>query len=129
DPPIVQHVGSSVGFEFLRINSRKPPYRLGARIAAAYRLVTKRLLKHEFFFYMIEDLKLEEEFEQRLGIDDKGYWVYAMNQREFLRYKLKSMTITPGEDVQNSELLRKVKEGAEEYERAEAFVMEAEMRE
>ncbi|KAJ2564349.1 hypothetical protein IW140_005787 [Coemansia sp. RSA 1813] len=124
DPPIVQHVRSSIGYEFLRINARKPPYWLGARIASEYRVVTKRLLKHEFFFHMIEDLKLEEEFERRLGIEDTGYWIYARNHREFLRHKIKTLTISPGEDVQNSDILRQLKEGGEEYQQTEAFVAE-----
>ncbi|KAJ2548664.1 hypothetical protein EV175_004741 [Coemansia sp. RSA 1933] len=127
DPPVVQHKRTSIGFEFLRINTRKPPHWLGARIANGYKTVAKRLHTHEFYYYITEDLKLEEEFEHRLGIDDKGYWVYTWNYREYLRYKIKTFTYAPGEDIQDSELLREMREGSEEHERMDAFVTESEV--
>ncbi|KAI9503780.1 hypothetical protein GGI25_003837 [Coemansia spiralis] len=124
DPPVVQHVRTSIGYEFLRINARKPPHWLGARIAAEYRAVTKRLLKHEFYFYMIRDLQLEEEFEARLGVEDPGYWVFARNYREYLRYKIKTFTVPPGEDVRDKGVLRMLETGREAYHRAEDFAAE-----
>ncbi|KAJ2657162.1 hypothetical protein IWW48_004639 [Coemansia sp. RSA 1200] len=115
DPPVVQHVRSSIGYEFLRINTRKPPHWLGAKIAAQYRAVIKRLHKHEFYFYMAQDLALEEDFESRLGISDPGYARYARNYREYLRQRIRLFTIVPGEGVQDPELLRELAESSHEY--------------
>ncbi|KAJ1729814.1 hypothetical protein LPJ61_003342 [Coemansia biformis] len=89
DPPIVQHVRASIGYEFYRVNARKPPHWLGAKVAAMYRLITRRLQQHEFFYFFTEDLRLEEEFEARLGVHDPGYWIFASNYREYLRGKIK----------------------------------------
>ncbi|KAJ2762112.1 hypothetical protein H4S06_000840 [Coemansia sp. BCRC 34490] len=115
DPPVVQHVRSSIGYEFLRINTRKPPHWLGAKIAAQYRAVIRRLHKHEFYFYMAQDLALEEDFERRLGISDPGYARYARNYREYLRQRIRTFTVVSGEGVQDPELLRELAEGSREY--------------
>ncbi|KAJ1964291.1 hypothetical protein GGI12_001523 [Dipsacomyces acuminosporus] len=106
DPPFVQHVRASSGCEFLRINSQKPPHWLSARIAATYRNAAKRVQRHEFFYYFIEDLKLEEEFEERLGIEDRGYWIYARNYRDFLRGKIRNFTLqAEDEELSNNQEL------------------------
>ncbi|KAJ2746012.1 hypothetical protein GGI20_001714 [Coemansia sp. BCRC 34301] len=99
DPPLVQHVRASSGFEFYRVNARKPPQWLANRIKASYETATRRLALHEFYFHFVDDLRLEEEFEARLGIEDRGYWRYAANYRDYLRYRIKNGTfddnITP----------------------------------
>ncbi|KAJ2156468.1 hypothetical protein GGF46_005171 [Coemansia sp. RSA 552] len=95
DPPFVQHVRASAGVEFYRVNGRKPPHWLACKIAALYRRSTRHVQLHEFYFGMVEDLRLEEEFEQRLGIEDGGYWIYARNYREYLRGKVKENTQAP----------------------------------
>ncbi|KAJ2820985.1 hypothetical protein IWW50_004832, partial [Coemansia erecta] len=89
DPPFVQHVRTSSGFELYKVNGRKPPHWLAAKIAASYRKLTQRLEQHEFYYRFTEDLKLEEEFEARLGISDPGYWFYTSNYRDYLRNKIK----------------------------------------
>ncbi|KAJ2798293.1 hypothetical protein H4S07_005728, partial [Coemansia furcata] len=92
DPPFVQHVRASSGFEFYKVNARKPPQWLGNRIKASYETAARNLQKHEFYFHFVEDLKLEEEFEARLGIEDPGYWRYAANYRDYLKYRIKNGT-------------------------------------
>ncbi|KAJ2777046.1 hypothetical protein H4R18_005362 [Coemansia javaensis] len=89
DPPFVQHVRTSIGYEFYRVNGRKPPHWLGVKIAALYRRVAWRLEQHELYFGLTQDLRLEEVFEARLGVRDAGYWIYASNYREYLRGKLR----------------------------------------
>ncbi|KAI8321577.1 hypothetical protein GQ54DRAFT_261573 [Martensiomyces pterosporus] len=116
DPPFVQHVRASSGCEFFRVNARKPPHWLSNKIAATYRNATKRVQRHEFFYYFIEDLKLEEEFEERLGIEDRGYWIYARNYRDFLRNKIRNFTLqAEGDEVNNKELLEQLWEGEQGY--------------
>ncbi|KAJ2699345.1 hypothetical protein H4218_002734 [Coemansia sp. IMI 209128] len=94
DPPFVQHVRTSSGFEFYKVNARKPPQWLGNRIKASYEVAARNLLLHEFYFHFVDDLKLEEEFEARLGIVDPGYWKYAANYRDYLRYRIKNGTFS-----------------------------------
>ncbi|KAJ1955021.1 hypothetical protein EC988_002111 [Linderina pennispora] len=121
DPPLVQHVRASSGFEFLRVNSRKPSHALSARIAKSFRDVAKWLHRHEFFFYFTEDLKLEEEFEQRLGIEDPGYWVYARNYRNFLRNRIRTFA-QQTESVENPDISRMIREGMPEYRMLEEYL-------
>ncbi|KAJ2000978.1 hypothetical protein GGI04_003931 [Coemansia thaxteri] len=90
DPPFVQHMQASSGFEFYKVNGRKPPHWLGNRIKASYEVAARNVIKHEFFYYFVDDLKLEEEFEERLGIEDRGYWIYAANYRDYLRSRIKN---------------------------------------
>lgn len=119
DPPFVQHVRASSGCEFLRINARKPPHWLANRIAHSYKSVDRRLRLHEFYFYLAEDLRREEEFEGRLGIEDTGYWRYAMNYREYLRGKVKEK-----KTAADQELLHEMwMENQGEYQRMEGRIM------
>ncbi|KAJ1826246.1 hypothetical protein LPJ56_002275 [Coemansia sp. RSA 2599] len=125
DPPFVQHVRASIGCEFYTVNARKPPHWLSAKIAAIYRSQAKRVIKHELYYYLIEDLKLEEEFEERLGIEDRGYWVYARNYRDFLRTRIKNFSLSmDSPDVQNEEIDRELRMSMDEHERLVAHAME-----
>ncbi|KAJ1847071.1 hypothetical protein LPJ73_004351 [Coemansia sp. RSA 2703] len=125
DPPFVQHVRASSGCEFLRVNGRKPPHWLSNRIAASFRLTARRLARHEFYYYLVDDLKLEEEFEARLGIEDRGYWVYAKNYRDFLRARIKNFSLqSPNFELQDKELEAQLAEGTEEYGRLVQYAME-----
>ncbi|KAJ1725056.1 hypothetical protein LPJ53_000705 [Coemansia erecta] len=125
DPPFVQHVRASSGCEFLRVNGRKPPHWLSNRISASFRLTARRLERHEFYYHFVEDLRLEEEFEARLGIEDRGYWLYAKNYRDFLRARLKNFSLqSPHVDLQDKELEAQLAEGAEDYGRLVAYAME-----
>ncbi|KAJ2900570.1 hypothetical protein IWW38_000447 [Coemansia aciculifera] len=98
DPPFVQHVRASSGFEFYKVNARKPPYWLGNRIKASYEAAARKLILHEFYYHFVDDLRLEEEFESRLGIEDRGYWRYAANYRDYLRYRIKNGTFASSDD-------------------------------
>ncbi|KAJ2713861.1 hypothetical protein H4S00_005316 [Coemansia sp. D1744] len=109
DPPFVQHVRASSGFELYKVNGRKPPHWLAAKVAASYRKLSHRLHLHEFYYYFAQDLKLEEEFEARLGVYDPGYWIYASNYREYLRNKIKESSGNGSVDVGSCEM------GAEEW--------------
>ncbi|KAJ2617471.1 hypothetical protein H4S08_000313 [Coemansia sp. RSA 1365] len=125
DPPFVQHLQTSIGFEYFSVNARRPPHWLAAKIAAAYRTVSRRLLQHEFYFYFIEDLRLEEEFEARLGINDPGYHIYASNYREYLRGKIKRNLLLRAEaTLEDSQLKDLIEDGSEEYNRMEEYAME-----
>ncbi|KAJ1879161.1 hypothetical protein H4R99_001364 [Coemansia sp. RSA 1722] len=129
DPPFVQHVRASIGCEFYVVNSRKPPHWLSAKIAAIYRTQAKRVIKHEFYYYLVDDLKLEEEFEERLGIEDRGYWIYARNYRDFLRTRIKNFSLNlDSPDVQNEELDLELRESVDEYQRLVTHAMELQFR-
>ncbi|KAJ2797461.1 hypothetical protein H4R21_004314 [Coemansia helicoidea] len=117
DPPFVQHVRASIGYEFLRVNARKPPHWLGAKISAMYRRLTRRLLQHEFYFHFIEDLRLEEEFEARLGVHDPGYWIFARNYREYLRAKIKEYDAPPLSSPQSCDPPELVEAAGDSYQR------------
>ncbi|KAJ2864222.1 hypothetical protein FB639_005223, partial [Coemansia asiatica] len=125
DPPFVQHVRASIGCEFFTVNSRKPPHWLSAKIAAIYRSQAKRVIKHEFYYYLVDDLKLEEEFEERLGIDDRGYWIFARNYRDFLRTRIKNFSLSlDSPEIQNEEVGLELRESMDEYKRLVAHAME-----
>ncbi|KAJ2863728.1 hypothetical protein GGH94_003393 [Coemansia aciculifera] len=122
DPPFVQHVRASSGFEFYKVNARKPPQWLGNRIKASYEVAARNLLMHEFYFHFVDDLKLEEEFEARLGIEDRGYWKYAANYRDYLRYRIKNGTFSS--DDNEASLMSHDIEDLEECQRLTDYVTE-----
>ncbi|KAJ2490010.1 hypothetical protein IWW47_005194, partial [Coemansia sp. RSA 2052] len=120
DPPFVQHMRASSGFEFYKVNARKPPQWLGNRIKASYEAASRNLILHEFYYHFVDDLRLEEEFEERLGIEDRGYWRYAANYRDYLRYRIKGGTFSTSsneDDDGGLALLRQDREDVEECQR------------
>ncbi|KAJ1941660.1 hypothetical protein GGF37_003446 [Kickxella alabastrina] len=129
DPPFVQHVRASSGCEFYRVNARKPPHWLSAKIASTYQRAASRVQRHEFYYYFIEDLLLEEEFEERLGVEDRGYWIFARNYRDFLRTRIKNFSLQPETpDVMNEEVEVLMREYEDEYSRLVAHAMEPQFR-
>ncbi|KAJ1873531.1 hypothetical protein LPJ55_002192 [Coemansia sp. RSA 990] len=102
DPPVVQHIRTSSGFELYKVNGRKPPHWLAVKVAASFRKLVRRVILHEFYFHIIDDLVLEEEFESRLGISDPGYWIYASNYRDYLRGKIKESSGISNIDAWNA---------------------------
>ncbi|KAJ2725571.1 hypothetical protein GGI07_001200 [Coemansia sp. Benny D115] len=118
DPPFVQHVRASSGCEFLRINTRKLPHWQSARIAVSYQKIANRVQRHEFYYYFVDDLRLEEEFEERLGVRDRGYWMFARNYRDFLRAKVKTFSLQPDTpEISNPIVELELKEGEDSYQR------------
>ncbi|KAJ2380845.1 hypothetical protein H4S02_006492 [Coemansia sp. RSA 2611] len=99
DPPFVQRVRTSSAVEMYRVNGRKPPHWLGAKIAFLYQRIARKVILHEYYYYLAQDLKLEEEFEAQLGISDPGYWIFASNYRDYLRNKIKESSGQSSVDV------------------------------
>ncbi|KAI7833679.1 hypothetical protein BX661DRAFT_196196 [Kickxella alabastrina] len=117
------------GCEFYRVNARKPPHWLSAKIASTYQRAASRVQRHEFYYYFIEDLLLEEEFEERLGVEDRGYWIFARNYRDFLRTRIKNFSLQPETpDVMNEEVEVLMREYEDEYSRLVAHAMEPQFR-
>ncbi|KAJ1932149.1 hypothetical protein FBU59_006470, partial [Linderina macrospora] len=98
-----------------------PSHIQSARIAKSYRDIAKWLIRHEFFFYFTEDLKLEEQFEERLGIEDRGYWVFARNYRNFLKDRIQNFA-HQNNTFDNPELNQMVRDGMPEYHKLEQYV-------
>ncbi|KAJ2850546.1 hypothetical protein IWW36_001796 [Coemansia brasiliensis] len=121
DPPVVQHIRTSSGFELYKVNGRKPPHWLAVKIAASFRKLVRRVNLHEFYFHIIDDLRMEEEFEAQLGISDPGYWIYASNYRDYLRGKIKETSGISNIDAWNAFLAKndEMNEQDIEFEEAE----------